>query len=73
MIRLQDVTLARGARRLLEHASLQVFPGWRVGVVGANGSGKSSLFALLRGELSVDAGECGVPAHWRIASGPPPA
>ena len=68
MIRLQDVTLARGARRLLEHASLQIFPGWRVGVVGANGSGKSSLFALLRGELSVDAGECGVPAHWRIAS-----
>ena len=68
MIRLQDVTLARGARRLLEHASLQIFPGWRVGVVGANGSGKSSLFALLRGELSVDAGECGVPARWRIAS-----
>ena len=68
MIRLHDVTLARGARRLFEHASLQLFPGWRIGVVGANGSGKSSLFALLRGELATDAGECGVPAHWRIAS-----
>ena len=39
VIRLQDVTLARGTRRLFEHASLQVSPGWRVGVVGANGSG----------------------------------
>jgi len=68
LIRLQDVTLARGTRRLFEHASLQVSPGWRVGVIGANGSGKSSLFALLRGELSADAGECSVPAHWRIAS-----
>jgi ATP-binding cassette subfamily F protein 3 len=68
MIHLQNVTLARGTRQLLADASLQVHPGWRVGVVGANGSGKSSLFALLRGELHADGGEVVLPAHWRVAS-----
>ncbi|RPI15219.1 MAG: ATP-binding cassette domain-containing protein, partial [Lysobacterales bacterium] len=42
--------------------------GWRVGLVGANGSGKSSLFALLRGELHPESGDCEVPRGWRIAS-----
>ncbi len=68
MIRLRQLTLARGARPLLEDVSLQVHGGWRVGVVGANGTGKSSLFALLRGELHAETGDCEVPPHWRIAS-----
>lgn len=55
-------------RRLIEDASLQIHAGWRVGVVGANGSGKSSLFALLRGEIHSEAGDCEVPRDWRIAS-----
>ncbi|MDO9321564.1 MAG: ATP-binding cassette domain-containing protein, partial [Pseudomonas sp.] len=42
-------------------------PGHKVGLIGANGAGKSSLFALLRGELTPDAGNCLVPADWRIA------
>src|SRR5512135_3381010 len=62
------MTLARGSRRLIEDASLQIHAGWRVGVVGANGSGKSSLFALLRGELHPEAGDCEVPRDWRITS-----
>jgi ATP-binding cassette subfamily F protein 3 len=62
------MTLARGSRRLIEDASVQIHTGWRVGVVGANGSGKSSLFALLRGELHTEAGDCEVPRDWRIAS-----
>jgi ATP-binding cassette subfamily F protein 3 len=62
------MTLARGSRRLIEDASLQIHTGWRVGVVGANGSGKSSLFALLRGELHTETGDCEVPRDWRIAS-----
>jgi ATP-binding cassette subfamily F protein 3 len=62
------MTLARGSRRLIEDASARIHPGWRVGVVGANGSGKSSLFALLRGELHTEAGDCEVPRDWRIAS-----
>ncbi|HXU50781.1 MAG TPA: ATP-binding cassette domain-containing protein [Casimicrobiaceae bacterium] len=67
MIRLRDVTLARGATRLLEHASLTVHAGQKVGVVGANGCGKSTLFALLRGEIAADAGDVELPASWRIA------
>jgi ATP-binding cassette subfamily F protein 3 len=68
MIRLSQVTLARGAKVLLEAADLAVNPGERVGLVGANGSGKSSLFSLLRGELHADKGEVDFPRHWRIAS-----
>ena len=51
MIRLSQVTLRRGTKVLLEGADLALNPGERVGLIGANGSGKSSLFALLRGEL----------------------
>ena len=68
MIQFRNLTLARGPRRLIEDATLQIHPGWRVGLVGANGSGKSSLFALLRGELHADLGDCEIPAGWTIAS-----
>jgi ATP-binding cassette subfamily F protein 3 len=68
LILLRQLTLARGARRLIENADLQVHAGWRVGLVGANGCGKSSLFALLQGELHPEAGDCSVPRDWRIAS-----
>ena len=47
---------------------MQLHTGWRVGVIGANGSGKSSLFALLRGELHTESGDCEVPRDWRITS-----
>jgi len=67
MLRLTNLTLARGANRLLEGASLTVHAGQKVGVVGPNGCGKSSLFALLRGELLPDAGDVGMPASWTIA------
>ncbi len=68
MIHFRNFTLARGARKLIEDANLQIHAGWRVGLVGANGSGKSSLFALLRGELHSELGDCEVPAAWRIAT-----
>ena len=67
MIRFSQVTLARGAKPLFEGADLTLNTGERVGLIGANGSGKSSLFALLRGELHTDKGEVEFPAHWRIA------
>jgi ATP-binding cassette, subfamily F, member 3 len=67
MIRLADLTLARGDKRLLEGASLTVHVGQKVGIVGPNGSGKSSLFALLRGELDADAGQVSLPQAWVIA------
>ncbi len=67
LIQFRHLTLARGARRLIEDVDLQLHSGWRVGVVGANGSGKSSLFALLRGELHAESGDCRLPRDWRIA------
>jgi len=67
MIRLSQVTLRRGAKTLLEGADVALNPGDRVGLIGANGSGKSSLFALLRGELHADKGEVDYPARWRVA------
>jgi ATP-binding cassette subfamily F protein 3 len=67
MIRLSQVTLRRGAKTLLEGADVSLNPGDRIGLIGANGSGKSSLFALLRGELHADKGEVDYPARWRVA------
>ena len=57
MLKLNRIELRRGARLLFENASLQVHAGQRLGVIGVNGSGKSSLFSLLLGQLEHDAGE----------------
>lgn len=67
MIRLQNLTLQRGPQRLLENAELTLHAGHKAGLIGANGAGKSSLFALLRGELTPDSGDCLLPGDWRIA------
>jgi ATP-binding cassette subfamily F protein 3 len=67
MIRLSQVTLRRGAKTLLEGADAALNPGDKIGLIGANGSGKTSLFALLRGELHADKGEADYPARWRVA------
>ncbi len=67
MIALRQLTFARAARPLVVDANLQIHPGWKVGLVGANGCGKSSLFALLAGELHAEAGDCNIPASWHIA------
>ena len=67
MIRLQNLTLQRGPQRLLEDAELTLHAGHKAGLIGANGAGKSSLFALIRGELHPDSGDCLLPAVWRIA------
>ncbi|MGB5080426.1 MAG: ATP-binding cassette domain-containing protein [Burkholderiales bacterium] len=67
MIRFSRLTLRRGAKTLLEGADAALNPGDKIGLIGANGSGKSSLFALLRGELHADQGEVDYPARWRVA------
>ncbi|CUI41097.1 ABC-F family ATP-binding cassette domain-containing protein [Achromobacter xylosoxidans] len=68
MIRASGLTLRRGTKVLLDDAEFVVHPGERVGIVGKNGAGKSSLFALLTGALDLDAGNLALPAGWRIAS-----
>jgi ATP-binding cassette subfamily F protein 3 len=67
VIRFSDLTLIRGTKPLLEKADVSLNPGERVGLIGANGSGKSSLFALLRGELHADRGDADFPRTWRVA------
>ena len=67
VIQFRNLRLARGVKTLIEGASLQIHPGWKVGLTGANGCGKSSLFGLLRGELHQDSGDLEMPASWVIA------
>jgi ATP-binding cassette, subfamily F, member 3 len=67
MITLKNVVLRRGAKVLLDSASVGINPGEKVGLVGRNGAGKSSLFALLNGTLHEDSGEYSIPAQWRMA------
>ena len=67
MIRFQQISLIRGIKPLLDGADLTLNPAEKIGLIGANGAGKSSLFALLRGELHADLGEVDFPAKWRLA------
>ena len=66
MITLRNVTLRRGAKVVLQDASLTLHPGEKVGLVGRNGAGKSSLFAMLTGRLHADAGDVEIPPRWRM-------
>ena len=67
MIILRDISLRRADRLLLEKACATLLPGQRIALIGPNGCGKSSLFALLRGELPADAGEVEGIGGMRIA------
>lgn len=68
MIQISEMSLLRGTKMLLQDTSASIYPGHKVGLIGANGCGKSSLFALLRGELQPDTGECAIPKNWHIVS-----
>jgi len=66
VITLRDITLRRGVKVVLQGASLVLQPGEKVGLIGRNGAGKSSLFALLTGRLAADRGDVEIPPRWRI-------
>ncbi|MEY2886912.1 MAG: putative transporter ATP-binding protein YheS [Pseudomonadota bacterium] len=67
MITLNNVSLRRGAKLLLDKATVTLNPGEKVGLVGRNGAGKSTLFALLNGTLHEDGGDFSIPKIWRMA------
>ncbi len=67
MITLKNVVLRRGTKVVLDDASVVLQPGEKIGLVGRNGAGKSSLFALLTERLHADRGDVEVPKHWRMA------
>ncbi|UNW04311.1 ATP-binding cassette domain-containing protein [Acinetobacter indicus] len=67
MIQFDQVSLRRGGRVLFQKASMQIHPGWKVGLTGVNGAGKSTLFAALLGELGADEGSLTRPSGWTVA------
>jgi ATP-binding cassette, subfamily F, member 3 len=66
MLALNNVSLRRGVKLVLDGASVVLQPGEKIGLVGRNGAGKSSLFSLLTRRLQSDAGEVAMPPRWRI-------
>ncbi|MDN3608867.1 ABC transporter ATP-binding protein [Vibrio ostreicida] len=67
MITFSDIQLLRGGKALLDQTSATIHPGDKVGLVGKNGCGKSTLFALIKDELSIDSGHFSKPSHWEMA------
>ena len=68
MIALQDITIMRGTKVLIEGASATILQGQKVGIIGRNGCGKSTLFAAIQGELTPDLGTIGIPKNLKIAT-----
>ncbi|WP_407181180.1 ABC-F family ATP-binding cassette domain-containing protein [Bradyrhizobium sp. STM 3562] len=68
MLVITDLSVRLAGRLLIDHASAQIVPGARVGLVGRNGTGKSTLFRAIRGEIATESGTIIVPPRWRIGS-----
>ena len=67
MIQLQNFAIRRGGRLLFENASMQLHPGWKIGLTGVNGAGKSTLFSAFLGGISADMGSLTRPSTWTVA------
>src|SRR5438874_12510074 len=68
MLSITDISVRIAGRLLIDQSSAQIVPGARVGFVGRNGVGKSTLFHAIRGELPTETGSIGIPPRWRIGS-----
>src|ERR1700757_3908033 len=68
MLSMSDISIRLAGRLLIDHSSVQIAPGARVGLVGRNGVGKSTLFGAIRGELPTESGTIAIPPRWRIGS-----
>jgi ATP-binding cassette subfamily F protein 3 len=68
MLTLTDISVRIAGRMLIDHSSVQIAPGSRVGFVGRNGVGKSTLFAAIRGDVPTESGTIALPPRWRIGS-----
>lgn len=68
MLSISDISIRIAGRLLIDHGTAQIVPGARVGFVGRNGVGKSTLFAAIRGDLPVETGSIAVPPRWTIGS-----
>jgi ATP-binding cassette subfamily F protein 3 len=68
MLSINDISIRLAGRLLIDDGSAQIPPGARVGLVGRNGTGKSTLFKAIRGELAIESGTIGIPPRWRVGS-----
>src|SRR5262245_127399 len=68
MLSISELSIRLAGRLLIGHSSVQIVPGARVGLVGRNGTGKSTLFRAIRGELAVETGTITLPSRWRIGA-----
>ncbi|MGN0893459.1 MAG: ABC-F family ATP-binding cassette domain-containing protein, partial [Succinivibrio sp.] len=68
MISLSDVTIMRGSKYLLKNAQTTIYPGQKVGIVGRNGCGKSTLFSAIEGEVATETGAISVPRDFKISA-----
>ena len=68
MLSISDISIRLAGRLLIDHATVQITPGARVGLVGRNGTGKSTLFRAIRGELATESGMIAIPPRWRVGS-----
>lgn len=66
MIELKNASVRRDGRVLFNDVNLQIHPHWKIGLTGNNGTGKSSFFAVLLGQLGLDTGEISIPSNWQI-------
>ena len=68
MLSISDISIRLAGRLLIDRSTVQITPGARVGLVGRNGTGKSTLFRAIRGELATESGSIAVPSRWRVGS-----
>src|SRR5438132_14345243 len=68
MLSINEISLRLAGRLLIDHGTAQIIPGARVGLVGRNGTGKSTLFKAIRGELPTESGTITIPPRWRVGS-----
>jgi ATP-binding cassette subfamily F protein 3 len=68
MLSIIDISIRIAGRLLIDHATAQIVPGARVGLVGRNGTGKSTLFQAIRGDIPTESGQITVPPRWRVGS-----
>jgi ATP-binding cassette, subfamily F, member 3 len=68
MLSINEISVRLAGRLLIDHGTAQIVPGARVGLVGRNGTGKSTLFKVIRGELPTESGTIAIPPRWRVGS-----
>src|SRR3989338_5030051 len=67
MLQINNITLRRGTKLLFEEASLRLDVGYKAGLIGRNGTGKTSLLKLIMREIHEDQGDFSIPSTWRIS------